>query len=290
MSGEMIEEYWWSENRQVLTRQQHGIPGIKVLGHSLNTRALLPLETHIHPGCLELVLLTKGNQTYTMDGKTYPLSGGNVFISPPGAEHSSGGEPQNISEIYWVQADLSEEKNFLSLEHEAGELLRHRLLGITQRVLYCEESLRQYFVDSFWNIASKDSCRQEYGKCLLAAFFYGVVLQEKAGMISLSDEIATAVSYIRQNIREVIRLEELAAYTGLSLSRFKVRFKNETGMTPREYINQVKIREAKKLLCQGENVTQVAMELGFSSSNYFATLFKKITLYTPTAYQKEHIQ
>ena len=32
MSGEMIEEYWWSENRQVLTRQQHGIPGIRVLG------------------------------------------------------------------------------------------------------------------------------------------------------------------------------------------------------------------------------------------------------------------
>ena len=57
-------------------------------------------------------------------------------------------------------------------------------------------------------------------------------------------------------------------------------------MTPREYINQLKIREAKKLLKEGRSVTEVALELGFSSSNYFAVLFKKITLYTPTEYQK----
>ena len=289
MAEPITEEYWWGENRQVLTKQEHGIPGIRIFGHSLNTRALLPLETHVHPGCLELVLLTKGNQTYTMDGKTYPLSGGNVFISPPGAEHSSGGEPQNISEIYWVQIELSGAEDLLCLGKEAGEMLRRRLSGMTQRVIYCEEGLRQFFVDSFWNTASKDACRQEYGRCLLAAFLYGVVLQEKAGTIALSDEIGTAVSFIRQNIRENIALEELADCAGLSLSRFKARFKTETGMTPREYINQLKIKEAKKMLRQGYNVTQVAMELGFSSSNYFATLFKKITLYTPTVYQKEHI-
>lgn len=118
------------------------------------------------------------------------------------------------------------------------------------------------------------------------SFFYGIILQEKAGMLSLSDEIGAAVTYIRQNIREDIPLETLAECAGLSLSRFKARFKKETGMTPREYINQLKIREAKRMLRENQSVTRVALDLGFGSSNYFAVLFKKITLYSPSQYQK----
>lgn len=286
MAVKMTEEYCWEESRQVLTPQQHGIPGIKVFGHNLNNRAASPLETHIHPGCLEIVLMIKGNQTYTVGEKTYPLSGGNAFISFPGEEHSSGGEPQNVSEIYWVQIDLETEEGFLGLHQPWANQLRQRLKKLSQRVLYCGEELRQCIADSFWNTTSSDPCRQEYGRSQLVSFLYGIILQEKAGVLSLSDEIGAAVSYVRQNIREDISLETLADCAGLSLSRFKSRFKKETGMTPREYINQLKIREAKRMLQENQSVTRVALDLGFGSSNYFAVLFKKITLYTPSQYQK----
>ena len=282
----MTEEYCWEESRQVLTPQQHGIPGIRIFGHNLNNRAESPLETHIHPGCLEIVVLVKGNQTYTVGGKTYPISGGNVFISFPGEEHSSGGEPQNVSEIYWVQVDLETAEGFLGLYPPWEDQLRNRLGKLSQRVLYCGEELRRCMADSFWNTASSDPCQQEYGRSQLVSFFYGIILQEKAGMLSLSDEIGAAVTYIRQNIREDIPLETLAECAGLSLSRFKARFKKETGMTPREYINQLKIREAKRMLRENQSVTRVALDLGFGSSNYFAVLFKKITLYSPSQYQK----
>lgn len=286
MAIKMTEEYCWEESRQVLTPQQHGIPGIKVFGHNLNNRAESPLETHVHPGCLEIVVLVKGNQTYTVGEKTYPLSGGNVFVSFPGEEHSSGGEPQNVSEIYWVQVDLETTEGFLGLSHPWDDQLRCRLGKLSQRVLYCGEELRRCVADSFWNTASADRCRQEYGRSQLVSFLYGIILQEKAGMLTLSEEIGAAVSYIRQNIREDIPLETLAECAGLSLSRFKARFKKETGMTPREYINQLKIREAKRMLRENQSVTRVALDLGFGSSNYFAVLFKKITLYTPSQYQK----
>lgn len=286
MEIKMTEEYFWEESRQVLTPQQHGISGVRVFGHNLNNRAVSPLETHIHSGCLEIVVLVKGNQTYTVGEKTYPVSGGNVFISFPGEAHSSGGEPQNVSEIYWVQIDLGEQGDFLGLCEPWGRQLRQRLAGLSQRVLYCGEELRRCMADSFWNTASSDPCRQEYGRSQLISFLYGIILQEKAGVLSLSEEIGAAVTYIRQNIREDIPLEVLADCAGLSLSRFKARFKKETGMTPREYINQLKIREAKRMLRENQSVTRVALDLGFGSSNYFAVLFKKITLYTPSQYQK----
>ena len=283
----MEEEYCWEDNRQLLTVSQHGIRGVKVLGHSVNNRAVLPLESHIHSGCMELVLLVKGNQSYTVDGRTYPLSGGDLFLTFPDEEHSTGSEPQNVSEIYWLQLDLAENMPFLELSRMAGEQLKSHLLGISQRVFWCEKSLRNWFADAFWAIASQDECRKEYGRSLLVSFLYGVIQQASSVHLVLSEEMASAVAYIRQNIREPISLETLSEYAGLSLSRFKARFKAEIGMSPREYINQVKIKEAKQLLKKGASVTDTALELGFNSSNYFAVVFKKMTLFSPTEYKEE---
>lgn len=280
----MEERYCWEENRQMLTVAQHGICGVKLLGHSINNRAILPLQSHIHTGCMELVLLVKGNQSYTVDGKTYPLSGGDLFLTFPDEEHSTGSEPQNVSEIYWIQLDFASTSSFLGLSDTAGEQLKKRLLGISQRVFWCEESLRSWFADAFWAIASQDECKREYGRSLLVTFLYGVIQQALSVHLVLSEEMAAVVAYIRQNIREQLSLESLAEYAGLSLSRFKARFKMEIGMSPREYINQVKIKEAKSLLKQGHSVTDTALELGFNSSNYFAVVFKKMTLFSPTEY------
>ena len=284
---QMEEQYCWEENRQLLTFSQHGINGVKVFGHSMNNRAVLPLEKHIHKGCMELVLLVKGNQSYTVDGKTYPLSGGDLFLTFPEEEHSTGSEPQNISEIYWLQLDFSTDAPFLGLSDAAGKQLKSRLLNISQRVFWCEKSLRGWLADSFWAIASQDECKKEYGRSLLVTFLYGMIQQALSVHLTLSEEIAAAVSYIRQNIREPISLETLAECAGLSLSRFKARFKTEIGMSPREYINQVKIKEAKQLLKQGYSVTDTALELGFNSSNYFAVVFKKMTLFSPTEYREQ---
>lgn len=286
----VVDSYCWQESRQVMTIKEHGIPGVETFGHSLSHRAGFPLETHIHPGCMELVVMKKGKQVYTAGGERYPLSGGNIFISFSGEEHSSGGEPQNISEFYWIQIHPEYQKGFLGLEENAGKALCQRLSAIKKRLLHGSDTLMELMENCFWNTASDSSCRREYGRSLLVTFLYEMLLQEKAERSGVSEEIGRSVSYIRENIGEEIQLETLADCAGLSLSRFKVRFKNETGITPREYVNLAKIDEAKKRLQQNQPVTQVALDLGFGSSNYFAVLFKKVTLYTPTEYREKYGQ
>jgi AraC-like DNA-binding protein len=74
----------------------------------------------------------------------------------------------------------------------------------------------------------------------------------------------------------------LAEDAGLSLSRFKTKFKAQIGIAPHEFILRCKVEAAKKfLLEENRNVTNTAMELGFSSSQYFATVFKRFTQQTP---------
>ena len=70
---------------------------------------------------------------------------------------------------------------------------------------------------------------------------------------------------------------------------FSYKFKRQLGTSPRNFINQQKIEQAKILLLEKMSITDVAMYLGFTSSSYFSTVFKKFTLYTPSEYIKNSL-
>ena len=97
--------------------------------------------------------------------------------------------------------------------------------------------------------------------------------------------IARIVERIKSDPGGNYSLSDLADEAGLSLSRFKTKFKAQMGIAPHEFILRCKVDAAKKfLLEQNRNVTNTAMELGFSSSQYFATVFKRFTQQTPVEF------
>ena len=86
------------------------------------------------------------------------------------------------------------------------------------------------------------------------------------------------LDYVDAHVGSPLALPELAARAGLSVSRFQARFKEEMGVPPGEYILRARVREAERRLAAGrQSVTRVAMDLGFSSSQYFATVYKRFT-------------
>lgn len=95
-----------------------------------------------------------------------------------------------------------------------------------------------------------------------------------------------AASYAAAQLEEPLSLDDLADKAGLSLSRFKARFREETGETPRSYINRLKIQQAQAFLRQGDSITAVSQRLGFSTPNYFATVFRRFTAMSPVEYAR----
>ena len=66
-------------------------------------------------------------------------------------------------------------------------------------------------------------------------------------------------------------------------------FKQEYGVTPKEYADSLRLRTAKEMLAgSSEKVIDVAYQVGFSSLAAFNRFFKQQTGQTPTAYRKEH--
>ena len=80
----------------------------------------------------------------------------------------------------------------------------------------------------------------------------------------------------------------MAAYVGLSERHLTRCFHLEVGLTPITYLNRFRVRQAKTLLDLGSNnITNVAMEVGFSSSGYFTRVFKEEVGISPRTYQKQ---
>ena len=95
---------------------------------------------------------------------------------------------------------------------------------------------------------------------------------------------------LRENLSHQWTVEEMAALVGLGTTAFSEKVKRYTGFSPLNYLINIRISEAIKLLKRPEvHVTDIALDVGFYSSQHFATTFKKLTGYTPSEFRKKNL-
>ena len=103
----------------------------------------------------------------------------------------------------------------------------------------------------------------------------------------LKELIEISVNYIHTNFERNISLGDIAKYVFLSPSYFTRAFKEETGMSPINYLIKVRISRARELLEDtGLKISDIALSVGFSNQQRFNEMFKKYTQYTPLQYRK----
>jgi len=97
------------------------------------------------------------------------------------------------------------------------------------------------------------------------------------------------LAQLRERAAQPPTLSEMAAFCGLSPAHFAVAFKRETGRTPLEAVTHIRIETAaERLAAPGRaNVTDVALDLGFSSAQYFSLVFRKVKGCAPSEWRKK---
>jgi AraC-like DNA-binding protein len=92
---------------------------------------------------------------------------------------------------------------------------------------------------------------------------------------------------LRENLSHQWTVAEMAALMGLGTTAFTEKVKSYTGFSPLNYLINIRISEAIKLLKKPDiNITDIALDTGFYSSQHFSTTFKKLTGYTPGQFRK----
>ena len=100
--------------------------------------------------------------------------------------------------------------------------------------------------------------------------------------------IAKAIQFIEKNYKDDISLDDIVEVTDLSKYHFTREFKKYMNDTPINYLAKIRINKALTYLSMNEkNIEWIAREVGFSSSNYFSKVFKKVTGVSPNSYRRE---
>lgn len=271
-------------SRIIQTEEKLNIPGLRMFGKHSVTKAIPALYPHYHENAFEITYLCKGTLTFFTDDQTHHLSGGDIYISFPNEAHSTGAVPISLNEMYWFQIDIGAD-NFLFLGNEWKEKMINDLYQVNSRLVNTNTGEMQKLMKEFYRLTYNQNEEEKFHAASALIYFLNQLIsyskkQEKV----ISSDIQTAVDYILANIYENISLDYLAELSGLSLSRFKQKFCQQLGFTPREYINFQKVEASKAMLEKGKNVTDTAIELGFSTSNYFSSVFKRFTTLSPSDY------
>lgn len=277
------DHYTVEKNRTILTETQLGIPGLRMFGHHISYNATESLSWHYHENAFEFSFPSKGTFSFSTVEKNYPFSGGEIFISRPNEVHGTNETPITVGELYWFQLDTSRDKDFLFLNTQAAQDLIGKLNHLSHHVVKTDAKKMLPLLEKAFSLAPHME-NKYFTASLLQMFLHLVLFYSQKEPISLSGDIQAALNFVQKHITAALTLEELACIAGLSCSQFKQKFKKQLGIAPRHYINQKKIEYAKKLLAEGKSVTETAMILNFTTSNYFSSVFKKYTRYTPTEY------
>jgi AraC-like DNA-binding protein len=98
--------------------------------------------------------------------------------------------------------------------------------------------------------------------------------------------IDKVISYLNKNYNQPVNLEEVSSLAAMNPSAFCRFFKNKTGKSFKNYILDMRIEYACKLLIMDNmSVSQVSAECGFDTISHFNKTFKKNTGYNPSQYK-----
>ena len=281
------DDYYTSKERIVLTSQQLRVPGLRTFGMHTMQAAISPLVPHFHENSFEITFVTKGVILFYANEAEYRVNGGDAFIAFPDEVHSTNETPMSVGQIYWIQLDVSDSSNFLFLSQAAAESLIRQLRAIPRHNIRTDnKEIRTVLTKAFSLTFTPGN--EVMIASYLTIYLHLLIYFSNVTQFPLTPDIGNSLTYILDNITSDLSLEFLADYCHLSLSHFKQKFKNEMGISPRNFINQQKIESAKSLLLDGQSITDVSMTLGFSTSSYFASAFKKYTSYTPSEYVQNH--
>ena len=100
--------------------------------------------------------------------------------------------------------------------------------------------------------------------------------------------IARVLEWVDNFEGDTIKISQMAEVAGLSTSSFHRAFWRVIGVTPKDYITRKRIEIAREMLKKTDvSVIDIAMQCGFSTSQYFATVFRRYTGFTPSEYRKQ---
>lgn len=250
------------------------------------------IKPHRHDEYYHLIFVLNGAGNIVVNDSTYRAKINQLYIVKPMVKHgiyASSNKPLNTVEFkfsfsndytenvlkllpeYYENTSIAIRNAFISIVDEIRKQDNYfeevLVLHLMQVVYYLSRDLGSEAM-SLENIDERDTC--------------GSGLEKYKSLKNVT-------MYIKENYWKDISLSDMAAMVHLSPVYFCSVFKESYGISPMNYLQNVRVENAKKLLANSEkSVTDIAFEVGFQSGHYFSRYFKNHEGISPNDFRRRN--
>jgi AraC family transcriptional regulator of arabinose operon len=249
-------------------------PGVIIAGHFHETDTYV---THRPEGRSDwLIVYTLGGEGYFRTASGEKLCrAGDISLLKAGVPHQYGTCSGKEWHFVWAHfprlseiAYLPDEEVFIMSVN--SEYRRKRIYRSFKKVL--KDSLDRI---SFWQELCENSIREI------------LLLMAQSLDKNVDSRVEQVMHMLSQDMKKMIRIEDLAKAINLSASRLSHLFKAETGESILDTLNKMRLRQAAMLLEHTDRLAaEVALDVGFQSYNHFAECFRRFYGVSPRTYKK----
>jgi AraC-like DNA-binding protein len=233
------------------------------------------IENFKDPRYYVLGLALGGESVYEMDKSRYQIHAGDALFFPKSYVRTASSTVGNPWRFITIAFDI------LPLA-QGQEALLAKLPPLT---LGTPQTVRDRFelLHAVWTAKETGyllKCRSLIEDILYELIRLNIQRQYDPALYQRIDDVR---QFIYGNYEKPIRMEELAAIAGCSVSHLRKLFRAVTGTSALSYINTIRIQKAQDLLAAGGmSVGEVASRVGFSDIYYFSRYFKQVTGHAPS--------
>lgn len=248
-------------------------------------------EAHMHP-YYEIYYLVSGKRRIFVNHTIYVVNKGDVVAIEKGALHRS----TYLMDKSHERINIHFTDQFIAPLYE--EFGRELVLKCFQNPHMTIPASRREYVDSLMQRMEYEyKIPDTFSRRLLKNHLYELLIflircQEfqystMEELDAVDEAIQGVAKYICENYNTVITLEDAAKRANMSSAYFSRKFKRTTGFGFKEYLSNVRLKEAATMLLEtNASITEIALSCGYNDSNYFGDVFKKMKGMSPYQYRK----
>src|SRR5690625_1200207 len=248
-------------------------------------------KPHSHSS-YELYYLRKGERVYFINGELYTAKSGDIIVINPHDVHrtTSSSIPEfervliNFTNNFVFQGLVSEDLPILPFKH-GSRLIRFPVKE--------QANTEQLIFEMIKECELKQPGYTYYIKSLMTKLLIQIYRQSFQAPPKLDAPIHERISkigtYLTQHYQEDLTLEKVSVHFYISLSYLSRTFKKITGFHFSEYVQAIRMREARhQLIESNKKVLTNAEEVCYHSIAHFNKTFKKLTGASPTQFRKQN--
>ena len=281
------------------SREFSKFPHIREFGRiEFKNIKLKSLDLHYNDG-IEICYIHKGNYNWKIENKSFSLYPGDCFVTFPWQKHGSPEGFLDLGIISWIIISPQ-------IFTESGELQLGRWSNISDKnQAEVAQILLKHKMNSFpgkgigelFDQIYKEISEHKFGFERLVNNTLDEIIIQLGRAVSMNrckyyEDCEKGILKLEQKLKNDLSyrwtLKDMSGIMNMGQTSLNHLLKRKTGFTPQQYLLRLRIEEAKSLLKRTEsNMTEIALDCGFSSSQHFSAVFRRTSGFRPKDYRKE---